>query len=96
MTVFEVRRGLLFRGAEAKLASFNRLIATAEIVPIDDTIFALAAQIWADGRRLGKAHNDADVLIAATAIALGRTLVSGNTQHFEWIESLRLINWREA
>lgn len=96
MTVFEIRRGLLFKKAAKQLAGFEQTLSEIEVLPIDDQIFSLAAELWAAGRQQGKAHNDADVLIAATAMATGRVLVTGNTPHFDWIGSLRVANWREA
>jgi predicted nucleic acid-binding protein len=37
---------------------------------------------------------DADVMIAATALYHGRTLVTGNTVHFAWVPGLKILNWR--
>jgi predicted nucleic acid-binding protein len=42
----------------------------------------------------GHAHRDADLIIAATAIEHGRTLVTGNTSHFQWVPGLQIDNWR--
>ena len=38
-------------------------------------------------------HND--IFIAATAIVNDCTLVTANIKHFERVEGLKLINWRE-
>jgi predicted nucleic acid-binding protein len=53
-----------------------------------------AADLWADGRNSGHPRDDADLIIAATALEAGRVLVTGNTQHFAWIPGLRLADWR--
>ncbi len=36
---------------------------------------------------------DADIIIAATAIAEGLTLVTGNVRHYNRIEALTIENW---
>jgi predicted nucleic acid-binding protein len=38
---------------------------------------------------------DTDI-IAATALETGRTLVTGNIAHFDWIPGLALADWRSA
>ena len=32
-------------------------------------------------------------MIAATALALGMTLVSGNTKHFARVKGLKVVDW---
>jgi predicted nucleic acid-binding protein len=53
-----------------------------------------AAELWADARTGGQPHDDADLIIAATALETGRVLVTGNVPHFAWITGLRLEDWR--
>ena len=43
----------------------------------------------------GKQIEDSDIFIAATAIVNDCTLVTANIKHFERVEGLKLINWRE-
>lgn len=43
----------------------------------------------------GKQIEDNDIFIAATAIVNDCTLVTANIKHFERVEGLKLINWRE-
>jgi predicted nucleic acid-binding protein len=52
--------------------------------------------IWVDARRGGYPRNDADLIIAATAMESGRVLVTGNAPHFAWIPGLSLADWRTA
>ena len=54
-----------------------------------------AAQLRADAQYGGHPSSDADLIIAATAIESGRTLVTGNTAHFNWIQGLVLEDWRK-
>ena len=43
----------------------------------------------------GKQIEDNDIFIAATAIVNDCTLITANVKHFERVEGLKLINWRE-
>ena len=63
-----------------------------EIVPVSPAIRTytkLRALLESQGNRLP----DFDLLIAATAIAGGYTLVTHNTRHFSRIPGLRLEDW---
>ena len=64
------------------------------MLPVLDEILELAADLWVTGRSQGLAPMDADVVIAATALHHGRTLVTGNTVHFAWVPGLKIVNWR--
>lgn len=55
----------------------------------------MAADLWVTGRKSGLVPKDADLIIAATALGHGRTLVTGNTAHFSWIPGLTLQDWRD-
>jgi len=54
-----------------------------------------AAELWCDAWAGGHPHDDADLIIAATAREHGRVLVTGNTPHFAWVQGLRLEDWRQ-
>ena len=43
--------------------------------------------------KTGKRVDDADVLIAATAICNNATLATGNLKHFSRFEGLKVENW---
>ena len=51
----------------------------------------------ADGKRRWNARGgrvaDADLMIAATALAHGASVVTGNRKHYECIEVLRIEDW---
>jgi tRNA(fMet)-specific endonuclease VapC len=69
-----------------------------EIVPIDLDTAALAGRIFGDLHRTGQPIGRSDPFIAAIAVHQDLPLVTGNTKHFERIQSLgyplRLENWR--
>ena len=54
-----------------------------------ETFALLRVQLEREGQRL----DDFDILIAATALNLGYTLVTDNVRHFERIPGLRVENW---
>lgn len=64
------------------------------VLPVTESIFDVAAPLWALARQNGYACGDADVLIAATALDASLPLVTGNLRHFAWIPGLTLLDWR--
>src|SRR5438876_12418408 len=95
ITRYEITRGYREKNASKQLARFAVFCAHATIFPVTDAIFDRAADLWVIGRRGGHPHEDADLIIAATALEHGRVLVTGNTAHFLWIPGLRLEDWRK-
>lgn len=95
MTRYEILRGYLDQNATTQLARFAVFCQHSSIFAVTDAVFDRAAELWVIGRRGGHPHNDADLLIAATALEHGRTLVTGNTSHFAWIPGLPLDDWRQ-
>ncbi|HLF28797.1 MAG TPA: type II toxin-antitoxin system VapC family toxin [Anaerolineae bacterium] len=93
ITFYEALRGLKFSQAAAKLERFERFAQTNEIIVLDISICRVAADLHATLRRRGQLLPDADLLIAATALARGYTLVTRNTGHFERVPNLQLENW---
>ncbi len=57
--------------------------------PIIETFSALRVQLDRKGQRL----DDFDILIAATALHLGYTLVSSNLRHFSRVPGLAVEDW---
>jgi len=94
MTVYEIIRGLKAAHATHQLADFLRTVGTSNVFPISRPVLMRAADLWADGRSGGHPHDDADLIIAATALETQRVLVTGNTSHYAWINGLLLVDWR--
>src|SRR4051794_18109071 len=92
---YEILRGYREQNATTQLVRFLTFCQHATVFPLTDAIFDRTADLWVIGRRGGHPHNDADLLIAATALEHGRVLVTGNTSHFAWIPGLRLDDWRQ-
>jgi tRNA(fMet)-specific endonuclease VapC len=99
LTVFEVLQGWLHRGRTERAETFLRWMVGAEVLPFDFESARLAANIGSALLRAGRPIGLVDVGLAATAIVHGRTLVTGNTAHFDFVRAagfeLPLENWRE-
>jgi tRNA(fMet)-specific endonuclease VapC len=95
VTRFELLRGFTELGATTQLARFATFCQHTLVLPLTDSVFDRAADLWAVARRGGYPHADADLLIAATALEHSRVLVTGNGPHFTWIAGLTLADWRQ-
>ena len=95
ITRYEVIRGFRDQGATVQLSRFGIFCQHALVFAVTDAVFDRAADLWVVGKRGGHPHDDADLIIAATALEQGRVLVTGNTPHFAWIPGLRLDDWRQ-
>ena len=94
LTRFEVLRGLYAKKAESQIERFESLCAMSEILPLTDPIVVKGAQIYAELRDRGRMIDDADILIAATAMVSGLSLVTENLAHFERVPDLECESWR--
>jgi tRNA(fMet)-specific endonuclease VapC len=95
ITAYEILRRMRANQATRQLGEFMKTIATSEVLPVSMPVLLRASELWAEATRLGRPQNDADIIIAATAMERGHVLVTGNSEHFAWIPNLKLENWRE-
>jgi len=96
ITFYEIVRGLRANKADRGLADVLAAIDDFDVLGISIPILRRAADLWAEPRRGGHPRDDADLIIAATALETERILVTGNRAHFEWIRSLALEDWRSG
>ncbi|HUY90445.1 MAG TPA: type II toxin-antitoxin system VapC family toxin [Pirellulales bacterium] len=96
MTMYEIMRGMLANQASRQLAVFLALTGRSDVLPVSVPVLKRAAGLWAEARNNGHPCDDADLIIAATALEARRVLVTGNTPHFSWISGLRVADWRLA
>jgi predicted nucleic acid-binding protein len=89
---YEIRRELVFKGATAQLAAFQKLVESMTWREFDAAIWERPCSLWSGLRKLGRSHHDADVLIAAHALHHGAVIVTGNADHFR-DSSVRVENW---
>jgi tRNA(fMet)-specific endonuclease VapC len=94
ITRYEITRGFKQQGATTQLTRFATFCQNSIVLPLDDGVFDRASDLWAHAKSGGFPCNDADILIAATALERQRVLVTGNTRHFLWVPGLTVIDWR--
>jgi len=94
ITLYEIVRGMRANRALRQLANFLKTVDTSDVYPVSRSVLLRAADLWSDARRGGYPKDDADLIIAATAMETRRVLVTGNTAHFSWISGLQLADWR--
>ena len=93
MTRYEILRGLKDKKAPTQLVHFERLSRKSQILPLDEDIIVLAADLWVALKQAGKLIGDNDLFIAATALHHGLILVTRNVAHFGRIPGLTLEDW---
>ena len=71
----------------------KEILSTVGIIPIGMDEAMTAGDILASLRKSGKILGIEDVLIAASAITHGFTVVTANVRHYIRIKSLKVENW---
>lgn len=94
ITRYEILRGLRAKDAFDQIRSFDAQCRNSDVLPLTDDIVTRAAEIYATLRKRGALIDDADILIAATALVHGLVLVTNNLSHFRRIEGLVTESWR--
>ena len=92
ITYYEIKRGLLYANATTKITLFNDFVSQYEILFLNENILEKACEIHANLKRQGRMIQDADILIAATAIIHDLILVS-NDSDLTIISEVNLENW---
>ena len=77
-----------------RIQLFLETITSNNILPVDATVAKLAGKIRANLQNNGQIMGHYDLLIAATALANDKILVTSNIKHFTLIPYLSLENWR--
>ncbi|NJE06954.1 type II toxin-antitoxin system VapC family toxin [Thermococcus sp. M39] len=88
VTLLEFLRGV--PGEERRKAFLRELRKLFKIEEIDDPVVLTYCKLYRALKRNGELIEDADLLIAATAIAKGYTLWTKNIRHFERLEKFGL------
>lgn len=91
MTLGEVYEGAFsFPDPQTELAVYRRFLSGYPILPLTDAVMERFAQLRSNLRHEGNLIPDFDLLIAATALEHGLTLLTRNIQHFERVPDLVL------
>ncbi len=93
MSYYEIMSGLKFKDAKKQMLTFEELLQSCRILPLNLDIALLAAEIFADLRRNNQIIGHSDVLIGATALHHNFKVVTNNQGHFARIPGLELENW---
>ena len=94
---YEIIRGLKAGGKFHLLRKFLKLNSKLPHLTLDKDNYEIldkAIEIYVQLHK-GRQIEDNDIFIAATAIVNDCILVTANVKHFERVEELKLINWRE-
>jgi tRNA(fMet)-specific endonuclease VapC len=95
ISYYEIKRGLLAIRATRQLIEFDRFLTKVTVLSLDSLeIFDRASEIYAELRVQGRPIQDADILIAATAIDRGLTVVSNDLDLLR-VRGLTIENWLE-
>jgi len=78
------------RNPTASEAGFVRLLDVVHVIHLDEEIMRRFARIRGTLRRQGQKIGDSDIMIAATAIHHGLTLVTRNVTDFRRVPGLKL------
>ncbi|AFZ24054.1 putative nucleic acid-binding protein, contains PIN domain [Cylindrospermum stagnale PCC 7417] len=93
ITYFESKRGLLHANATRQISELDEFCRIYRVLFLDDLeTIEKACEIHAYLKRKGRKIQEADVLIAATAIVRGLVLVSDDSDLLR-VEGLNLENW---
>ncbi len=95
ITVHEYLRGIYYlywdrKELRNKLREAREDLRRFEIIPFDEEIAEVAAEIDAKLVRSGTPIGYPDVVIAATALSRDLTLVTRNIRHFSLVQGLRV------
>jgi len=87
----ELWEGALFsRDPKRSQETLETFLSGVDILGLDEEICKRFGQLRGSMRKLGQTIGDFDLLIAATALRHGLTLLTNNRKHFEGIAGLKI------
>lgn len=99
ITVLEIIKGWRKLNRNDRIQEFLADLPQLEILNLDQKSAQLSGLIHADLEKTGQPIGLADVLIASISIQNNLILVTGNTKHYQKIQSLgydlQLDNWKD-
>ncbi len=93
VTIGELAYGANRVGRPELYERATRLLGSTQILAFDRPAAERYGAIRGDLERKGTRLADPDLRIAATALAYGATLISGNVRHFARVPGLVVENW---
>lgn len=96
VTVAELQYGVAKSARpEQNALALAAFLAPLGVEPFDDAAAAAYGPVRAGLERAGTPIGSMDILIAAHALALGRTVVTNNVREFDRVAGLKVENWAE-
>ncbi|MDR1992362.1 MAG: PIN domain-containing protein [Nitrososphaerota archaeon] len=92
---YEVKRGFLAKRMSRKMSEYIDFCQSVSVGVFDEAVWQKAAHVFATLYQQGIVVDDADVLIAAYCLVNEYTLVTNNKRHFENIDGLKYVDWKE-
>ena len=93
ITYYEILNGLLYKDARKQLTRFENFVELNKVIPLTLRMAKTAASIQAELRKKGTEIGHTDTLIAGSAIISELQLVTNNTDNFNRIRGLEIVNW---
>ena len=93
ISLAELYEGVFYsRNPQKSEQALQDFVRGIELLGIDEEITRVFGRERGKLRAEGKTVGDFDLLIGATALQRGRTLLTNNRRHFELIEKLRIVS----
>ena len=89
----EMRYGAAKKGSARLSAQLEAVLSTLEVLPFEPPADAIYASLRTGLEEVGAPIGAHDMLIAAHALALGCTIVTGNERKFARVRGLPCENW---
>lgn len=89
----ELRYGAEKKGSAKLSVQLDAVLGAMEILPFEAPADAVYGRLRASLESAGRVIGGNDLLIAAQALALGRTMVTDNGREFERVAGLSCENW---
>jgi tRNA(fMet)-specific endonuclease VapC len=89
----ELRFGAMKKASERLSKQVEVILSAMDIQPLEAPADAVYAKLRADLESVGTPIGANDMLIAAHALAVGCTLVTGNEREFARVGGLEVENW---
>jgi tRNA(fMet)-specific endonuclease VapC len=93
ITLAELRFGADAKGSRKLQSLIGTFTESVGVVPFDEAASDRFGPVAVALAKRGEPIGTFDTLIASHALALGLTLVTNNTRHFQRVAGLRVVSW---
>jgi tRNA(fMet)-specific endonuclease VapC len=93
ITLAELRFGAEAKKSQKLRRAIRTFVKDIQVVAFDEAAAERFAEVAADLAGSGTPIGVLDTLVAAQALALGLTVVTNNTRHFNRVSGLKVENW---